>query len=344
MTQKGPLLTACLLLANLALVGWWTWFQVAQATSLQEAGEHLSRGEIDDAARALGATDAKTLPELGAARRRMFLSEGLAFTVVLALAGATVVMLLRRESKLRADQDRFLAGATHELKTPLATIQLLLESLRDDRLPAEKRMRYLQSGLLESQRLENGLTNLLTAAGLRSAGARRSAKSDGDLADDIGRAIDKLQARADAAGVQLRAEPMASLRTVRDPEALQLVLHNLLDNAVKYSTRGGKVQVALGSEPQFAVLTIRDEGMGMDEEALANAFVPFWRGRDSGTGGTGLGLYLVRELVEAHGGSVQAASDGPGKGSTLTVRLPRRGNQASAGDARTVSAAAGGAA
>ena len=342
MTQKGPLLTACLLLANLALVGWWTWFQVAQATSLQEAGEHLSRGEVDDAARALGATDANTLPELGAARRRMFLSEGLAFTVVLALAGATVVVLLRREAKLHADQDRFLAGATHELKTPLATIQLLLESLRDDRLPVEKRMRYLQSGLLESQRLENGLTNLLTAAGLRSAGARRNQKSEGDLADDVRRAIDKLQARADAAGVQIHADELEPLRAVRDPEALQLVLHNLLDNAVKYSTRGGKVHIALRGEPQAATLTVRDDGMGMDAEALENAFVPFWRGRDSGTGGTGLGLYLVRELVEAHGGTVIASSEGPGRGSALTVRLPRRAVAAQTTEPRAANATAGG--
>lgn len=341
MTRKGPLLTACLLVANLALVAWWTWFQVAQATSLQEAGEFLARGEVDAAARSLGATDAQTLPDVAAARRRMFLSEGLAFTAVLALAGFGVVTLLRREAKLRADQDRFLAGATHELKTPLATIQLLLESLRDDRLPKEKRDRYLQSGLLEGQRLENGLTNLLTAAGLRSASARRSARSEGDLADDVRRAIARMQARAEAAGVRLCGDRVDSVRLSRDPEALQLVLHNLLDNAVKYSARGAQVTVSLRDDVSAAVLSVRDEGMGMDDEALANAFVPFWRGRDSGTGGTGLGLFLVRELVESHGGTVAATSEGQGKGATLTVRLPRRG-ASYASSARTANAPAGG--
>lgn len=341
MTRKGPLLTACLLVANLALVAWWTGFQVAQATSLEEAGRLLARGEVDEAARSLGATDAQTLPEVAAARRRMFLSEGLAFTAVLALAGFGVVALLRREAKLRADQDRFLAGATHELKTPLATIQLLLESLRDERLPKEKRDRYLQSGLLEGQRLEYGLTNLLTAAGLRSANARRSARSEGDLADDVRRAIAKLQARAEAAGVRICEDRVDSVRLSRDPEALQLVLHNLLDNAVKYSTRGAKVTVSLSDDTNAALLAVRDEGMGMDDETLANAFVPFWRGRDSGTGGTGLGLFLVRELVESHGGTVSAASDGQGKGATLTVRLPRR-SAAHAAATRPSSAPAGG--
>ena len=263
----------------------------------------------------------------------MFLSEGIAFTAVLALAGAAVVTALRRDAKLRADQDRFLAGATHELKTPLATIQLLLESLRDERLPKEKRDRYLQSGLLESQRLENGLTNLLTAAGLRSAGARRTARAEGDLSDDLRRAVAKLQPRAEAAGIRLCEGHVDSIRLVRDAEALQLVLHNLLDNAVKYSPRGAAVTVSLHEEPSASTLRVQDQGMGMDPEALANAFVPFWRGRDSGTGGTGLGLFLVRELVESHGGSVRAESEGEGKGCTLSVRLPRRGLASTGGAA-----------
>ncbi|MEQ1634499.1 MAG: HAMP domain-containing sensor histidine kinase [Planctomycetota bacterium] len=313
-----------MLAANLALVGWWTWFQVTQAGELQTAGEFLARGDVDGAARALGATDAKTLPDVASTRRRMFLSEGLAFTVVLLLGGATVVVLLRREGKLRADHDRFLAGATHELKTPLATIQLLLESLRDDRLPESKRARYLQSGLIEAHRLENGLTNLLTAAGLRGRTPRRSARIDGDLADDVRRAMSLLQPRAEAAGVQLVARDLQPIAVSRDPEAMQLILHNLLDNAVKYSSQGATVVVQLRSEANAAVLSVVDQGLGMDRDTLANAFVPFWRGRDSGTGGTGLGLFLVRELVHSHGGTVAARSDGPGQGSELRVTLPRR--------------------
>ncbi len=298
---------------------------MTQAAELQTAGQFLANGDVDGAARALGATDAKKLPELAAARRRMFLSEGLVFTVVLALGGATVVALLRREARLRADHDRFLAGATHELKTPLATIQLLLESLRDDRLPLEKRARYLQSGLLEANRLENGLTNLLTAAGLRGRTPRRGARIDGDFADDVRRAIHLLQPRAEAAGVQIFVGTLPPIGVTRDPEAMQLVLHNLLDNAVKYSPRGGTVRVDLSTEPAAALLRVKDQGLGMDIDTLANAFVPFWRGRDSGTGGTGLGLFLVRELVRAHGGAVDARSDGAGCGSELLVRLPRRG-------------------
>jgi signal transduction histidine kinase len=109
---------------------------------------------------------------------------------------------------------------------------------------------------------------------------------------------------------------------------VQLVLHNLLDNAVKYSPRGSRIDVALRADDCEAVLSVRDQGTGMDQEALANAFTPFWRGTDTATGGTGLGLHLVRELVHAHGGTVAVQSTGPGQGSEFTVRLPRRGASA----------------
>lgn len=323
MTRLGPPFVACLLAANLALLGWWTWFQVDQARDLQRAGELLAVGDADGAARALGASDARQLSALAASRRRMFLSEGMAFLAVLGLAGGAVLLLQRRESRLRADHDRFLAGATHELKTPLATIQLLLESLRDGRLPDEKRSRYLESGLLEAQRLENGLTNLLCAAGLRSALPRRSARIDGDLAEDVRRAVARLQPRAEAAGIRIDLAALEPVGAARDPEALQLALHNLLDNAIKYSPRGSAVTVRLQGDGHKARITVTDRGMGMDHEALQNAFVPFWRGRDSGTGGTGLGLYLARELVQAHGGAVTASSDGPGRGVEIQLLLPR---------------------
>jgi len=326
-TRSSSLLFAVLLAFNLALVAWWTWFQVNETHELEAAGRLLANGDVAGAARTFGAADVADLPARAAARRRMFVSEGVTFAIIALLGGLSVGAALRRDYSRRADQDRFLAGATHELKTPLATIQLLLESLQDDRLPPEKRARYMQSGLLEAQRLERGLTNVLTAAGLRAHDRRLAARSDGDLAADVERAVAVMRPRAEAAGIELHAK-LAPLAMTRDAEALQLVLHNLLDNAVKYSPRGSHVEIALRDEDGHAVVSVRDQGQGMDAEALRNAFVPFWRGRDSAAGGTGLGLHLVRELVRAHGGTVAAASGGPGRGSEFTVRLPRRGGNA----------------
>ena len=327
-------LTIFLLVSSLALVTWWTWFQVREAQRLEEAGPFLVAGDINEAARALGAADAQSVTDLGSSRRRMFLSEGLVFIGIVTAAGAFLLMAMRRQTQLQEDHDRFLAGATHELKTPLATIQLLLESLRDDRVPAAKHDRYLHLGLLEAARLEAGLTNVLTAAGLRSDTRRHRAFSEGDLAEDIQTAIITVRPRAEAAGIELEIPELPPTPAIREPEGLQLVLHNLLDNAIKYSNRGDTVRITLAKEGKEAVLTIQDEGEGMDAQALANAFRPFWRGRDhnhsdptsgkKGTGGIGLGLHLVQEILKSFGGRITANSDGPNQGSVFTVRLPHR--------------------
>jgi signal transduction histidine kinase len=308
----------------LALVAWWTVFQVHASNDLERVGERLVAGDVAGAAAALGAADPGELVAVAQARRVMFVSEGAAFAAILLLSGLLFARSLRREFEVRTSQDRFLAGATHELKTPLATIVLLLESLRDARLPSEKSAHYLAMGLLEAERLERGLTNVLTAAGLRTA-AKHWRQVQGDLAEDVRAAVAAMQPRALAAGVALRADAPASLPSLRDPEALQLVLRNLLDNAIKYSAAGGTVSVALAARGPEADIRVRDEGRGMDADELAHAFVPFWRGSDNATGGTGLGLHLVHELVQAHGGSVAAASPGRGRGAEFTVRLPLRG-------------------
>lgn len=321
-SSTKPLFGAILLL-SFALVVWWTTFQVLAAGELAAAGERLRHGDVDGAARALGADNAAELQELARRRRVMFASEGAFFAIVLLGLGGLYVASMRREARLRANQDRFLAAATHELKTPLATITLLLESLRDDRLPQEKRTRYLGNGLLEAERLGRGLDNVLTAAGLRATG-RRTHPQAGDLAADLREAVASVEPRALAAEVSLTLQAPPSLPCERDPTAIQLVLRNLLDNAVKYSAAGGAVQVQLDAEADRARIVVRDAGRGMDGSELAHAFEAFWRGSDTASGGTGLGLFLVRQLVDAHGGQVLAASDGRDRGSVFTVLLPLR--------------------
>jgi signal transduction histidine kinase len=319
--SPSSVLFALILGLSFALVAWWTLFQVGASSELAAAGEALAGGDVAAAAKALGADDARGVVELAAARRTMFASEGLTFAVILLASGWLYAASVRRERDLRTAQDRFLAGATHELKTPLATIVLLLESLRDGRLPAEKRDRYLANGLLEAERLERGLTNVLTAAGLRSTrhGGRQVA---GDLVADVRNAVDSLSARAQTAGVQLTTDLPAELPVVRDAASLQLVLRNLIDNAIKFSPPGSSVHVGLARDGERVRLFVRDQGRGLDDDELAHAFVPFWRGSDAASGGTGLGLHLVRELVHAHGGHVTARSDGRDRGAEFTVHLP----------------------
>lgn len=322
--SPSTILFALILAFALALLGWWTFFQARDCGRVERAAACLRAGDADGAARALGAPDADALAELARRRRAMFLSEGAVFGVILVLGGFLFVAALRSEGRVRADQDRFLAGATHELRTPLTTIRLLLESLRDGRVPEDKADRWLGSGLIELERLERGLTNLLTLAGLRTAGRALRAEP-GDLAADVRRAVEASTPRAEAAGVVLRTGTLAPVAAPRDAEALQIVLRNLLDNAVKYSPAGTSVELQLAVEGGDALITVADQGRGMDAHELAQAFRPFFRGAGQAGGGTGLGLHLARELVRSHGGELRAHSDGPGQGCRFTVALPRAG-------------------
>ena len=131
-----------------------------------------------------------------------------------------------------------------------------------------------------------------------------------------------MRARALAADVQLEVDAAGPLPIRRDPAALQLVLRNLLDNAIKFSPAGSTVRVAAEGRAGEARIAVHDAGRGLDDAELAHAFEPFWRGSDESSGGTGLGLHLVHELVLAHGGTVQADSEGRDRGSAFTVRLP----------------------
>jgi signal transduction histidine kinase len=304
----------------LALVIWWTLFQLRESRALEAAATELARSDGVAAAQALGAGSPAELAELARRRWTMFLSEGITFAALLLLGGLLFAAMQRRELRIRRNHDQFLAGTTHELKTPLATLRLLLESLQAGRLPPDKLDRYLRSGLLEADRLERGLTNVLTAAGLRTA-PRPLRREPGDLAADVRSALAAIAPRAEAAGVGLQTGELAATPLQRDPDAVQLILHNLLDNAVKYSPPGATVRVEVRRQPETAELRVVDEGRGMDADELAHAFEPFFRGRDH-RGGSGLGLHLVRQLVEAHGGSVEAHSEGRDRGAELRLRLP----------------------
>lgn len=326
MRYSSSLLFGLILGLSFALLIWWTVFLLLASGEMAAASERLMANDVDGAAKALGAADAASLADLATRRQWMFASEGLFFASVLLVCGWLYLASSRREQALRQNQDRFLAAATHELKTPLATIVLLLESLRDGRVREDKLGRYLTNGLLEAERLERGLHNVLTAAGLRTAGKPMHPQT-ADLTDDVREAVEAMQARAHADDITIQIDQTPDLVAPRDGAAMQLVLRNLLDNAIKFSPRGSTVHVGLQRHGDEARITIRDAGRGLDDQELGNAFQPFWRGNDTASGGTGLGLHLVRELVLAHGGTVQAESDGRDRGSSFTVRLPMEVNR-----------------
>lgn len=311
----------------LAQVAWWAVFHGLEANRLEAAGTALASRDVDAALAILGARPGHTLADEAHRRFVMFTSESVALSLALLAGVVTFFLMLRQRWQIVATQERFLAGATHAWRTPLASLRLAIESFLADRVPEHKRRRYLDAMLGEVDRLDHDVGNLLAAAQISSPGPK-SPREVGDLGDDVERAAASVRGRAETVGVSLEVqrEPTPVLR---DPAALGLVVQNLLDNAVKYSKTNGKVAVRVAHDGKTATLTIRDEGVGMTTEDLGRLFRRFTRGSaKEHAGGTGLGLWIAHEIVRSHAGSLSAESPGRERGSTFTLRLPLARNSA----------------
>jgi signal transduction histidine kinase len=289
------------------------------------------------AARALGVLDTGTelwlgphpeehrrILDFGNRRVRMFLSEGIALTALILLGVVLLALATRRELKVRRAQDRFLAGATHDLKTPLATIQLGLQTLAAGKLESAKATRYLEAMQAETYKLESRLNDLLLAAEIGGGGTRLH-QSPSDLHTEVTAVLEEMAPRFASQGFTVRAEPIEPVRGTFDPHAIRIITRNLLDNAVKYSGDNRRIELSLTKAGNIATLQVRDFGIGVDGAERNLIFDRFYRSRSepaTSAGGTGLGLFLVRELVTAHGGTVACDSAGPGQGSSFVVELP----------------------
>jgi signal transduction histidine kinase len=219
--------------------------------------------------------------------------------------------------------DEALATLAHELRDPLNTIVLALELNSDNGDPAARRALTIAAHQARrAVRIVDDLFDL--CAGSRDSLPLR--KELVELAAVVAGAREVtahlLAARGHRLTVALPAEP---LFLVADPLRLEQVLTNLLANAAKFTDPGGHIRLTAGAEAGQAVLRVRDDGRGIAPDLLPRVFDLFWQGPgrgDQGACGLGLGLALVKSLVESHGGSVAARSDGPGTGAEFIVRLP----------------------
>jgi len=232
---------------------------------------------------------------------------------------------LERDERLRR---ALMADIAHELRTPLAVIRGQAEALQDgvfELTPENIAPIYDQSILLG--RLVDDLRDLALA----EAGSLPLERAQVALDELASRAVAAFQPQAREKGValSLQVEPAApgALPTVdADPQRLAQVLGNLLSNALRYTPSGGSVVVKVTSDPKGVSLAVADTGIGIAPEDLPHVFDRFYRAdkaRTRADGGTGLGLAVARQLVEAHGGQITVQSE-PGHGSTFTVRLPRQ--------------------
>jgi two-component system heavy metal sensor histidine kinase CusS len=238
------------------------------------------------------------------------------------LAGTINAMIARLERSF-TEIRRFTADASHELRTPLTAIRTEAEVALGRPSIAAEHQHLLGSILEECDRLTRMTDQLLTLS-REDAGVARQVREGIDLAALVSRVVDTMQPVAEAKGVRLDMAGRAGLPMTGDEARLRQVFYNLLDNAIKYTPEGGKVEVRLEPEDQLAVVTVRDTGIGIAPEHLPRVFDRFYRvdkARTRAEGGTGLGLSIAKTIVVAHGGQIGLAST-PGQGTTCTVKLP----------------------
>ncbi len=227
---------------------------------------------------------------------------------------------LRRLESVRRD---FVANVSHELKTPLTSISGYSETLLADQPDQETSRRFLGIILANARRMQHLVDDLLDLSRMES-GRWQPTPMPTDPAEVARDAWAALGNRAMEAGVELRVETPPGLLVHVDPDAARQVLTNLLDNALRYTPKGGHVTVSASRDDGGVWLRVTDTGSGIPREHLPRIFERFYRAdasRSRDAGGTGLGLSIVRHLVENHGGRVSAESE-LGRGTTISCWLP----------------------
>ena len=251
-------------------------------------------------------------------------------TFALIIAGLIVyTVFLVREMGITEPQDSFLNSVTHELKTPIASIRLYLETLQARDVGDAQRKEFYRVMLQDADRLQHTVEQVL-----RAGAARQKRKLDHrapvDLSWLVQECVDTARTRhhlSENAITIVDADPaMPPLVVNGDVDELRTAIANLLDNAVKYSPGTPQITVrAAGVTPDTAWVRVKDAGSGIPRVQLGRIFNRFYRFQPRGTKvkGTGLGLYIVRSIAKRHGGRVFAESAGEDKGSTFTLELPR---------------------
>ena len=236
-------------------------------------------------------------------------------------------IFLVREIRRSEQHDAFLNAVTHELKTPIASIKLYLETLKTRDVPPEKRNEFYDVMLADSDRLLLTVDQVLSA-GRASEKRKLQTSTELNIAETLNESIAIVRSRYALPDDVIRmTEPTGSLKVLGNEEDLRTAFVNLLDNAVKYSGEEKRITIRTKTSALNHKLDIfiRDNGIGIPAAELKRVFKRFHRVANEAsktTKGTGLGLAIVRAIIQQHGGRVHVDSKGEGRGTTFVVQLP----------------------
>ena len=257
----------------------------------------------------------------------LVLVEGLLMLVAI-LAGVYIIFLYwRRQAKLYLQQRTYISQLTHELKSPLASIQLHLETVKMRDLPKEKLDGFIDTMLSDTERLNVLTSNLLMATRIEFRQLGEKAKRI-DFSEFVSEYLERKRSDLPE-GSRITTEIEPGISAIIDAEGMEMALRNLLENALLYSPVSPEIRVSLRRSGRQCLLEFQDNGKGLRKNEREKIFEMFYRVRTPGENirGTGLGLYIVKSVVNAHGGKISVESAGPGKGCTFHITLPLPGGQ-----------------
>ncbi len=290
----------------LSLLGIWIYWYVSNYIIFEKVGDQVSPQLVYDVQNALPFI-------LG-----LILLIGLSFTTSL------IFRHLNVQLRLNKLYDNFIGNVTHELKSPLSSIQLYLETLKQRDVPAEKRKEFIDMMVKDADRLQSLINTILEISAhekKKLAQDYRVYKADIIVKELINESCEKFRVTKE----NFLVSADVSCEIVASRDALKIVFDNLVDNAVKYSTNLAKITVSLICNSKKVLINFSDLGIGIsakEQKKIFNKFYRIYNKEIPNVKGTGLGLYRVKEIIKAHDGKILVYSEGEGKGTTFKIELP----------------------
>jgi signal transduction histidine kinase len=300
--------------------GWWSYLLIKQNNEIYNYRKELLQLKNDGTLRS---QDQKELQEYLHRRWLMIAGEGLVFGTLLMVGIYLTRQSFQREFILSNQQRNFLLAVTHEFKSPLAAIKLSLQTLSKHQLDESQRHQVLERALKETGRIHELIENALAAARYEDKFLQLQ-KEPVNLSHLVSQVIENKK-NLSMRPVHIVSQIDPDIIIHGDPLALQSALSNLLDNAEKYSPDNGRIDVSLSASGKQITLRVADQGPGISSAEKARIFKKFYRsGREESRGvkGTGLGLYIVKNVVQLHGGKVTVSDNVP-RGAVFEIVLKR---------------------
>jgi two-component system sensor histidine kinase CiaH len=302
-----------LLIYIVAALVWWF-------ISLQQQNNKMTDLLLNELQAEDPAYNAKAQRILNDKKRKtaQYIGEGTTFLALILIGAVFVYRATRRQLRLSMQQQNFMMAVTHELKTPIAVVRLNLETLQKRKLEEVQQQRMLGISLQEVNRLNSLCNNILLASQLE-AGEYKASKNDVNFSALAVRVVSDFSLRFPNRNII--AEVEEDIIVTGEELLLELLITNLVENAIKYSSKDAPVKVVLAQKEECVQMQVIDEGPGIDEEEREKIFEKFYRIGNEETRsakGTGLGLYLCRQIAKQHEATIRVTPNQP-KGSVFTV-------------------------